>query len=120
MNNNIQNIRTAASDTVAVATESVALGITLTAGAIKLAGAIIKGAPSVTQAALELPFSAAQGYIADDEDISLEEARERAFKLVDQPLAVTIANAGKGAGKLTSQLFADVSTDANDADTKAS
>ena len=115
-NSNMSNIKAAASDSIGVATSTFALALTLTAGAIKLAGGIVKAAPEVAQATAELPFSASQGYIAEDEGIEMAEARGRAFKYVDQDLATTIADAGKGSGKLIAQLFADMDTDANDAD----
>jgi len=116
--NNIKNIKKSLSNTITAATSIVAVTTEVVADASGLIANSIGSTPAVIKATLVTPFSAAQGYLMEAEDRSEEEAREAAFRILEQDTAVTIEHAGQGVGKLIAMLLEDDEADDNNADKK--
>ena len=104
------NLKQAFSHTFSAAATTLVVASKLTADTASFAATSVGSVPAVIKATASSPFSAAEGYIVDDRNISREEAHKIAFKYVEQPLSVTITEASFESGKLLSQLLRDEPT----------
>ena len=116
---NIKNIKRSVVNTVSAATAVVSVSTEVVADTSQYISEGIGATPAVLKALLVTPFSAAKGYIMESEGVSEEVATERAFKYLEQDVAVTIEETGTSLGKLTAQLFDDLEDDDDTANTKA-
>ena len=101
----------------------VALPLQLTAGLLtttaKAAPLVLSGVanlPETAVALVQVPMAATKGYLVQ-EGVAEEEAQARAYRFVNQSLAVTITEGAEGCGALCSSLF-DEEDDVDTVNTK--
>lgn len=106
-------VKQAVKDTGSAIVDTIGAAGTLaavTAGvAATLAGQLPKAVtatPDIAGALLTSPFDAGEGYLIQ-EGVEASEAHERAYKLLDQPVHVSIRAGSVGAGKLLSEMLQD-------------
>ncbi len=108
--NAIQNVVQATKNTLNATINSVGLVAAGAAkGTEKLNDGIGQAWPCLV-AVVSLPFSATEGYLVQ-EGMEPELAKAQAYRFVNQPLSVTIEQAGIGTGKLFSNLIKEDTTD---------
>jgi len=118
MSNNIKNVTKSIGHILSAATSIVAVSTEVLADGTGLVSGSVTQTPAVMKALLSTPFAAAKGYLMEAEGMNEADAEAIAYKYVQQELAVTIQEAGEGAGKLMATLFDDDEPAANDADTE--
>jgi hypothetical protein len=111
---NINNIKIALSNTLSAVTGTVAVSTKLVADGATLVSKGVAAAPEVTKEIVQLPFSTTQGYL-EAEGLSEEDAKAIAYKYLEQDVATTVREAGKGGGKLLQAMLADPELDDNKA-----
>ena len=117
MSNNTQQLVSAVSDTLGLVTSSLTLAITLGAGTVKLAKHAVETAPEVGAAIATLPFAAYKGGLVEN-GMDEADAEAKAYKYVEQKLAVTIKEAGEATGAGMAAMFGAVMADDNNANTE--
>ncbi len=114
-NNNVRNITKSIGNTASAVTGTVATATELLADTTGLLSTSVAATPAVLKALLTTPFAAAKGYLMEAEGMSAAEAEAAAYKYIKQDVALTIQEAGEGAGKLAAALFEDDEPEANTA-----
>lgn len=117
MSQNIKNIKKSVSNTVSAITGTVAVSTEVVADASGLLANSIASTPAVLKALLSTPFAAAKGYLMEAEGLTEEQARAAAYVYLEQDFALTVEQAGTGAGRMVAKLFEELSDDDDTADT---
>jgi len=88
-NSNLKNIKEAVGSTVSATTGTVAVSTKLIADGLQLLAKGVVATPEVAKELLASPFTAGEGYYVAD-GVDPQEAHDKAFRIVEQEVSVTV------------------------------
>ena len=110
MNNTYENLKSAGFDLLVATGEVITVTAQVTADAASFTASAVKDVMPCVKATASIPFDTRSGYL-QQRGFTKEEADLAAYRLVNQPLSVTIRETSNSLGDLMGRMSQPVSDD---------